>query len=87
MTACAWKQPDSCPNWTGGLPPRRCERSRATGASMTACGWKQPDSCPKFDRRAAAEALRAIARDGNVDDSLRMEAAEQLASLDPRAAV
>ena len=40
----------------------------------------------RLDRRAAAEAFRAIACDESLDDGLRSSAAEQLPGLDPRAA-
>jgi hypothetical protein len=42
---------------------------------------------PELDPRAAAEAFRVIACDQSVDDGLRASAAEQLARLNPRAAV
>jgi hypothetical protein len=41
---------------------------------------------PEVDEAAAADALRAIARDQSVDDGFRSDAAEQLARLLARAA-
>jgi hypothetical protein len=41
----------------------------------------------ELDRRAAAEAFRAIAIDDGIDPKYRINAAEQLPELDPRAGV
>ena len=70
--------PSSWPGWTGVLLPG-CARREVRGGGAA-------ERIPGLDRRAAAEAFRAIACDKSVDDGLRSSAAEQLPGLDRRAA-